>query len=119
MNPAQREERAKFKQAIRNRITLIAGERGLPESETARVMGRLKHYDLLCFSQRHRVDIEWLITGNLKGLLETARGCPSRPPALDPWYEVGLLLRKLGDQKLLPAAVECLRLILERCGAAS
>jgi hypothetical protein len=36
-------------------------------------MGRLKHYDLYCFSERHRVDIEWLITGRLPGLLKTVR----------------------------------------------
>jgi hypothetical protein len=71
MIPAQREERARFKQAIRARIALISTERGLPKSETAKVMGRLKLYDLLCFADRHRVDIEWLITGNLKGLLRT------------------------------------------------
>jgi hypothetical protein len=71
MNPAQREERARFNQAIRARIALIATERGLPKSETAKVMGRLKLNDLVCFSDRHRVDIDWLITGNLKGLLRT------------------------------------------------
>jgi hypothetical protein len=45
----------------------------LPKSETAKVSGRLKHYDLVCFSRRHRVDIEWLITGRLAGLLKTFR----------------------------------------------
>jgi hypothetical protein len=73
MNPDEREYRAKFNQAIRTRIALIAAERGLPKSETAKVMGRLKHYDLLCFCQRHRVDIEWLITGHLARLLKTVR----------------------------------------------
>jgi len=32
-------------------------------------MGRLKHYGLCCFSQKHRVDIAWLIFRDLKGLL--------------------------------------------------
>jgi hypothetical protein len=73
------------------------------------------------FPEKHRINVDWLIGGELKGLLDTARGCPSRrqEPMLDPWYEVGLLLRKLGDQKLLPAAVECMRLVLERQGNAS
>jgi hypothetical protein len=41
------------------------------------------------------------------------------PVRSDPWFEVGQFLRKLGDQKLLPAAVECMRLLLERHGTAS
>jgi hypothetical protein len=73
VNAAQKEERAKFRQEIRRRIALIATERGLPKSETAQVMGRLKHYDLLCFAKRHRVDIEWLICGHLAGLLRMVR----------------------------------------------
>jgi len=73
MNAADKEERAKVRKAIRARIALIATERGLPKSETSRVRGRLKHYDLYCFSQKHRVDIEWLITGRLAGLLKTVR----------------------------------------------
>jgi hypothetical protein len=35
---------------------------------------------------------------------------------LDPWFEAGLLLKKLNDRKLLPAGVECMRLLLERHG---
>ena len=38
---------------------------------------------------------------------------------LDLWSEVGRLLRKLNDQKLLPAGLECWRLLLERHGTAS
>jgi hypothetical protein len=106
--------------AVRRRIALIAAERKLDPSETRALMkGRcltLRH--LGQFAEKHRVNLDWLIGGNLKGLLDTARGRPSRPqePILDPWYEVGLLLRKLGDQNLLPAAVECMRLVLERQG---
>jgi hypothetical protein len=121
MNAADKEERQARHRAIRNRIALIAAERRLPESEIKKVMGRLSTRDVLSFARKHRVNMDWLVCGDLKGLLETVRGCPSRPqePILDPWYEVGLLLRKLGDQKLLPAAVECMRLVLERQGNAS
>jgi hypothetical protein len=38
---------------------------------------------------------------------------------LDPWYQAGTLLRKLNDRNLLPAGVECMRLLLERHGTAS
>ncbi|MCK1337302.1 hypothetical protein IVB38_15005 [Bradyrhizobium sp. 38] len=41
MNADQREERAKFKQEMRRRIDLIAVDYGVPESEVAKVRGRL------------------------------------------------------------------------------
>jgi hypothetical protein len=36
---------------------------------------------------------------------------------MDPWYQIGLLLRKLDDRNLLTAGVDCWRLLLERHGA--
>ena len=73
MNAADKEKRQACHHGIRSRIILIAAERGLPKSEISKAMGRLGHYDLYCFSQRHRVDIDWLITGRLPGLLKTVR----------------------------------------------
>jgi hypothetical protein len=80
MNPVQREERRAFNKAVRARIRLIATERGLPKDEVKRVLGRLKHYDLMLFMERHWIDADWLICGDLRGYLETVRGCPSRFP---------------------------------------
>jgi hypothetical protein len=79
------EERRAFREAMRARIRLIAQERKLPSVEI-KWIGRLKHYDLMCFAKRHRVNLDWLLCGDLKGLLETVRGCPSRPqqPVLSP-----------------------------------
>jgi hypothetical protein len=121
LSPYQRDHggAASSKDAILTRIKLVAAERALPESEIKKVIGRLWTGDVISFAKKHRVNMDWLLTGDLKGLLDTVRGCPSRPPVLDPWYEIGLLLKKLGDQKLMPAAVECLRLLLERTGTAS
>jgi hypothetical protein len=121
MNAADKEERARANNGIRARIRLIAAERRLPESEIKKAVGRLSTRDVVRFAKNHRVNMDWLLCGDLKGLLETARGCPSRPqqPALDPWYEAGLLLRKLNEQKLLPAAIECMRHLLERPGGAA
>ena len=80
------EDGASSNAAIRKRIAHIAAERGLPESETSKVMGRLLTRDVMHFAKKHRVNLDWLIAGDLKGLLETARGCPSRPrqPVLTP-----------------------------------
>jgi hypothetical protein len=68
----QIEERRAWKAAFRARLTLFAEQRQIPKSEMA-WLGRLKHHDLVCFARRHRVDIEWMITGNLRGLLRTVR----------------------------------------------
>jgi len=79
MNAVDKEERARVHNAIRARISLIAAERRLPESEIKKAMGRLFLRDVMHFASKHRVNMDWLICGDLKGLLETARGCPSRP----------------------------------------
>jgi hypothetical protein len=73
VNEADKKKRAIFHQAIRSRIALIAAERGLPKSETAKMMGRLKLETLICFSKKHGIDSEWLICGHLEGLLRMAR----------------------------------------------
>jgi hypothetical protein len=67
------EERARFRQEVRSRIALIAAERSLPKSETAEVMGRLNTRDVVVFAERHRISLDWLICGDLKGLLRTVR----------------------------------------------
>jgi hypothetical protein len=48
-------------------------ERSLPKSETAKVMGRLNTRDVVVFAERHRISLDWLICGDLKGLLRTVR----------------------------------------------
>ena len=79
MNAADKEERARAHNAIRDRIRLIAAERRLPESEIKKAVGQLSTRNLTRFARDYRVNM-------LKGLLETARGCPSRPthPVLTP-----------------------------------
>ena len=57
MNAADKEERQGHHRAIRNRIALIATERGLPESEIKKVMGRLSTRDVLRFARKHRVNM--------------------------------------------------------------
>jgi hypothetical protein len=59
---------------MRDRIRLIAAERGLPESEIRPVISRLKHYEVVKFVQRHRISYDWLLCGCLKGRLRMARG---------------------------------------------
>jgi hypothetical protein len=67
--------------AVRKRIALIAAERKLDPSETEALMNgrRLRTFHLCQFAKKDHLSVDWLIFGNLKGLLETVRGCPSRP----------------------------------------
>jgi hypothetical protein len=61
-------------------VALVAAERKLPEAETAKVLrGRLQTWKLVRFSEKHRINGDWLFCGDLKGLLDTVPGCPSRP----------------------------------------
>jgi hypothetical protein len=72
MSPEQVEKRRAWKAAFRSRITLLAEQRQIPKSELA-WLGRLKHEELVRFAERHRVDYEWMLTGDLRGLLRMAR----------------------------------------------
>jgi hypothetical protein len=71
MREDQKKKRANFKDEMRRRIDVIAADYGVPESEVAKVRGRLKQYDLLCFAQKYRISLDWLICGDLKGLVRT------------------------------------------------
>ena len=76
-------------------------------------MGRLLTYDIKLFTEKHHVSVDWLICGDLKGLLRTVQGCPSRPRQDIVREETTrqefrrLLLQLKPDQ--LPALVEILR----------
>jgi hypothetical protein len=56
---------------MRRRIDLIAADYGVPASEVTKVRGGLNHHDLLCFAQKYRISLDWLICGDLKGLVRT------------------------------------------------
>ena len=72
MNPKQLEERRAWKAAFRARVTLFAEQRQIPKSEMIWI-GRIKHEDLIRFAQRYRVSLDWLLCGDLRGLLRTVR----------------------------------------------
>ena len=63
MNADLRSERAYFKEEMRRRLDLIGADYGVPASEVAKVRGRLKHDDALCFAQKYRISLDWLICG--------------------------------------------------------
>lgn len=67
MDPKRKAERAEFNRHIRARIRLIAVERGLPDAEIKPVLSRLHHQEILRFAERHRLSLDWLLCGCLKG----------------------------------------------------
>ena len=74
MNPKALAERRAYNDAIRARIRLIAEERGLPAAEVKKALG-LRTYRLVSFAGQFGISLDWLILGDLKGLLRTVRRC--------------------------------------------
>jgi hypothetical protein len=61
-----------MKPAIRRRIRLVAAERKLSDDQIAKAM-TLKHEPFLEFAERHMLSLDWLLCGDLKGLLRMKR----------------------------------------------
>jgi hypothetical protein len=69
---AARTEWDAIKSRISQRIRLIANERGLSNDQFAKTM-TCKDDDLLRFAEDHDLSLDWLICGDLKGLLRMKR----------------------------------------------
>jgi hypothetical protein len=72
MRPEALAERRAFKEHMRARIRLVAHERNIPKEDVKAAMG-LKHFPLLVFMRKHRLSIDWVVFGDLKGLLRQVR----------------------------------------------
>jgi len=69
--------RAFSKRALRVRISMIARERGLSDAEIAKAMN-CGTGAVVAFAEKHDVSLDWLVRGDLKGLLRTVRGMQRR-----------------------------------------
>jgi len=67
-------------------------------------------FDVVQFAERHRISVDWLLFGDLKGLLRTAEA-RERPPVDEERYLIDQLLKKL-DPRLLPVALQGIRKIV-------
>src|SRR5258705_7148275 len=66
--------------AIRRRVRAIAQERNLQPADIAKLMHkRISTTHAMAFCEKHKISMDWLLCGDLRGLLRTAQGCPSRP----------------------------------------
>jgi hypothetical protein len=62
VNPQRLEERRAFNEALRARIRSFAAAHGLSDSEI-KWLGRLRHYDMVVFVQKHRLSWPWVLCG--------------------------------------------------------
>jgi hypothetical protein len=103
------EDGASTNAAMRRRIQLIAHERRLQPSEVAKAL-TCRTFAVVQFAERHRISCDWLIFGDLKGLLRTAQA-RERPPVDEERRLIAQLLQKL-DPRLLPAALQGIRQVV-------
>jgi hypothetical protein len=68
----KKKQRTFSKRAMRIRISMIARERGLSDAETAKAMN-CGTSAVVEFAEKHDVSLDWLVCGDLKGLLRTVR----------------------------------------------
>jgi hypothetical protein len=62
------EDGATSKEAVRRRILALAYERKLPKAEFAKAL-TCSTFAVAQFADRHRLSYDWLLLGDLKGLL--------------------------------------------------
>jgi hypothetical protein len=62
MDPKRKEERRAFNEALRARLRLVAAERNIPDADM-KWLGRLRHYDLMRFVQKHKLCWKWVLLG--------------------------------------------------------
>jgi hypothetical protein len=103
------EDGASTNAAMRRRIQVIAHERRLQPSEVAKAL-TCRTFEVLKFAERHRISVDWLIHGDLKGLLRTAQA-RERPPVDEERGLIEKLLKQL-DPRLLPVALQGIRKIV-------
>jgi hypothetical protein len=62
-----------WKRQTRFRISLIARERGLADAEIVNAMN-CGTVPLVAFANKYNISLDWLVRGDLNGLLRTVRG---------------------------------------------
>jgi hypothetical protein len=65
--------RREFKEAMRQRIRDIAASRDLSDEEIKPVL-KLKHHEIAEFTEKHGVNLEWLLEGRVASLRKTRLG---------------------------------------------
>jgi len=65
--------------AIRRRVRAIAQERNLQPADITKLMHkRISNQPRLAFAEKHKISLDWLLCGDLKGLQRMMQARPSR-----------------------------------------
>jgi len=66
--------------AVRRRVLALAAERNIPPAEYAKLMyKRVSTPHALAFSEKHKVSLDWLLYGDLKGLHRMTQWAKAEP----------------------------------------
>jgi hypothetical protein len=69
--------------AVRRRVLALAGERDIPPAEFAKLMHkRVSTRAAMAFAEKHKVSLDWLLYGDLKGLQRMTQEAKSEPPEI-------------------------------------
>jgi len=99
----QRLERdgAQSTEALQRRVRAIAAERKIPPADFAKLMyKRISTFAVLQFCKKHKISIDWLLCGDLKGLQRMTKG-EKRPVTELPTARVEAILQKLVDAQFV------------------
>ena len=69
---AKKQKSEPWKRSTRIRIRMIVQERGLSNAEIAKAMN-CGTAAVVAFAKKHDISLDWLVCGDLKGLLRTVR----------------------------------------------
>ena len=98
-----------FKEAMRQRIRDIAASRDLSDEEIKPVL-RLKHHEIAEFTEKHGVNVEWLLEG--KGRVFKKDPIRLGPNSTGAEFATVVRTMPMADQRAIEAAVD--RLLKER-----
>jgi len=67
--------------AMQRRIQALAAERSIPPADYRKLMyKRVSTRDVMVFGKKYRVNFDWLLCGDLKGLHGMTHGARAEPP---------------------------------------
>ncbi len=89
--------------AVRRRVLAIAAERNLQPAEFAKLLHkRVSTRVAIALCDKHKISLDWLLYGDLKGLQRMTQAAKAEPRALseEDWSEFIGLVGKIEPQRL-------------------
>jgi hypothetical protein len=102
--------------AVRRRVLVIAAEWNIPPAEYAKLMyKRVSTRHAMAFAEKHKISLDWLLCGDLKGLQRMTREAKAEPPEMTEAQrkEVTQLFLALSP-RMQTVALGCMRELMTR-----